>query len=208
MMVPRLIITPQSNRPEMGIVQDTLTAVRKMTCRDAFIEKSDFLNLLMFFPSCDGHIPQAAILKPKPLWTGKQFCSWILLKEVDCVRTHGPHPQDQDSGPFKWISPGDTKVLVGNFYYHIQLVGKNWLMLEGYSIGIADTIADQQTIKKVKNEVNKVIERAHRDSFEPSPGNSLRQTFENMLKGLLNSARDNTDSSAQKSLSDFNQLSK
>jgi len=38
-MVPRMIITPQSNRPVMGIVQDTLTAVRKMTKRDVFIEK-------------------------------------------------------------------------------------------------------------------------------------------------------------------------
>jgi DNA-directed RNA polymerase beta' subunit len=35
--VSRLIITPQSNRPVMGIVQDTLTAVRKMTRRDIFI---------------------------------------------------------------------------------------------------------------------------------------------------------------------------
>jgi DNA-directed RNA polymerase II subunit RPB1 len=39
MTVPRLIITPQSNRPVMGIVQDTLTVVRKMTRRDVFIEK-------------------------------------------------------------------------------------------------------------------------------------------------------------------------
>lgn len=38
-MVPRMIITPQSNRPVMGIVQDTLMAVRKMTKRDTFIEK-------------------------------------------------------------------------------------------------------------------------------------------------------------------------
>ncbi|CAF4614407.1 unnamed protein product [Rotaria sp. Silwood1] len=51
MMVPRLIITPQSNRPVMGIVEDTLTAVQKMTKRDVFIEKSDFMNLLMFLPS-------------------------------------------------------------------------------------------------------------------------------------------------------------
>ena len=36
---PRMIITPQANRPVMGIVQDTLTAVRKMTKRDVFIEK-------------------------------------------------------------------------------------------------------------------------------------------------------------------------
>lgn len=38
-MVPRQIITPQSNKPVMGIVQDTLTAVRKMTKRDIFLEK-------------------------------------------------------------------------------------------------------------------------------------------------------------------------
>jgi DNA-directed RNA polymerase II subunit RPB1 len=167
---------------------------------------------------------------------------------MNCVRTHSQHPDDEDSGPFKWISPGDTKLLVengrslsgilckrtsgisagslahivfmecdhhiaGKLYYHIQLVINNWLMIEGHSISTADTIADQQTyetiqatIKKAKNEVHKVIERAHRDSLEPSPGNSLRQTFENMVNGLLNSARDNTDSSAQKSSPDFNQF--
>ncbi|CAF5034825.1 unnamed protein product, partial [Rotaria sp. Silwood1] len=192
MTVPRLIITPQSNRPVMGIVQDTLTAVRKMTRRDVFIEKSDFMNLLMFLPSWDGRIPQAAILKPKSLWTGKQLFSLILPKEVNCVRTHSQHPDDEDNGPHKWISPGDTKVLVengrllsgilckktlgtsagslahivfmecghhiaGQLYYHIQLVVNNWLMLEGHSIGIADTIADQQTYETIQATINKFI---------------------------------------------------
>ncbi|CAF2990482.1 unnamed protein product [Rotaria sp. Silwood2] len=248
MTVPRLIITPQSNRPIMGIVQDTLTAVQKMTRRDVFIEKNDFMNLLTYLPTWDGRIPQAAILKPKPLWTGKQLFSLILPREVNCVRTHSQHQDDEDNGPYKWISPGDTKVLIengrllsgilckktlgtstgslahivfmecghhiaGQLYYHIQLVGNNWLMLEGHSFGMADTITNretyetiQATIKKAKNEVNKVIERAHKNSLELSPGNSLRQTFENIINGLLNSARDHTGSLAQKSLSDFNQF--
>lgn len=38
-LTPRMVVTPQSNRPVMGIVQDTLTAVRKMTKRDTFLEK-------------------------------------------------------------------------------------------------------------------------------------------------------------------------
>ncbi|CAF2861687.1 unnamed protein product [Rotaria sp. Silwood2] len=248
MTVPHLIITPQSNRPVMGIVQDTLTAVQKMTRRDVFIEKNDFMNLLTYLPTWDGRIPQAAILKPKPLWTGKQLFSLILPREVNCVRTHSQHQDDEDNGPYKWISPGDTKVLIengrllsgilckktlgtstgslahivfmecghhiaGQLYYHIQLVGNNWLMLEGHSFGMADTITNretyetiQATIKKAKNEVNKVIERAHKNSLELSPGNSLRQTFENIINGLLNSARDHTGSLAQKSLSDFNQF--
>ena len=28
------------------------------------------------------------------------------------VRTHSTHPDDEDSGPYKHISPGDTKVLI------------------------------------------------------------------------------------------------
>ncbi len=170
MMVPRLMITPQSNRPVMGIVQDTLTAVTKMTRRDVFLDKNEFMNLLMHLPSWDGHIPQPAILKPKPLWTGKQLFSLILPKEVNCIRTHVTHPNEEDDGPLKWISPGDTKVLVengqllsgilckrtlgtsagslghivfmecghetaGKFYFHVQLVVNQWLMIEGHSIG-------------------------------------------------------------------------
>ena len=37
--VPRMIITPQANRPVMGIVQDTLCAVRKMTKRDSLLTR-------------------------------------------------------------------------------------------------------------------------------------------------------------------------
>lgn len=36
--VPLQIVSPQSNKPVMGIVQDTLCGVRKMTLRDNFLE--------------------------------------------------------------------------------------------------------------------------------------------------------------------------
>lgn len=77
-MVPRQLITPQANKPVMGIVQDTLCAVRMMTKRDVFIELPRVMDLLMHFPNWDGKIPQPAILKPKPLWTGKQMFTLII----------------------------------------------------------------------------------------------------------------------------------
>ena len=40
MMVHKNILTPQSNRPVMGIVQDSLTASCKFTKRDVFLEKA------------------------------------------------------------------------------------------------------------------------------------------------------------------------
>lgn len=29
---------------------------------------------------------------------------------MNVLRTHSTHPDDEDNGPYKWISPGDTKV--------------------------------------------------------------------------------------------------
>ncbi|KAK3854868.1 hypothetical protein Pcinc_038689 [Petrolisthes cinctipes] len=247
-LTPRMIITPQSNRPVMGIVQDTLTAVRKMTKRDVFLEKAEMMHLLMFLPIWDGNMPHPAILKPKPLWTGKQIFSLIIPGNINIVKTHATHPDDEDDGPYKWISPGDTKVLVehgelvmgilckktlgassgsmmhvawmelgheiaGRFYGNIQTVVNNWLLLEGHSIGIGDTISDpntyrviQNTIRKAKEDVIGVIHKAHNDELEPSPGNTLRQTFENQVNRILNDARDKTGGSAKKSLTEHNNL--
>ncbi|CAK5022774.1 unnamed protein product [Meloidogyne enterolobii] len=245
-IVPKQLITPQANKPVMGIVQDTLTAVRMMTKRDVFVEYPRLMDLLMQMPTWDGKIPQPAIIKPKPLWTGKQIFSMIIPGTVNVERTHSTHPDDEDSGPYKWISPGDTKVLIengdlisgivcaktvgrgsgnllhivalelgheiaANFYSHIQTVVNAWLLGEGHTIGIGDTIADQatyrdiqETIRKAKQDVINIIEDAHNDKLEPTAGNTLRQTFENAVNRILNDARDRTGASAQKSLSEAN----
>lgn len=50
-VTPRQIITPQANKPVMGIVQDTLTAVRKMTKRDVFLEKVPTGFVLRLLPT-------------------------------------------------------------------------------------------------------------------------------------------------------------
>ena len=269
-VTPRQIITPQANKPVMGIVQDTLCAVRKMTKRDVFLEKEQMMNLLMFLPTWDGKMPQPAILKPRPQWTGtfiyfqysfqvfqtnflmlitgKQLFTLIIPGNVNMIRTHSTHPDDEDEGPYKWISPGDTKVMVengelvmgilckktlgasaasllhiifmelghevcGRFYGNIQTVINNWLLYEGHSIGIGDTIADPQTyldiqatIKKAKEDVIEVIQKSHNDELEPTPGNTLRQTFENQVNRILNDARDKTGGSAKKSLTEYNNL--
>ena len=113
-LTPRQIITPQSSKPCMGIVQDTLTAVRKMTKRDVFLDKEQMMTLVMFLPTWDGKLPVPCILKPKPLWTGKQLFSLIIPGTVNCKRTHSTHNDSEDGGPYHWISPADTRVLIEN----------------------------------------------------------------------------------------------
>lgn len=48
MAVPRQIVAPQKNAPCMGIVQDALLGINRLTSRDTFITKAVFMNILMF----------------------------------------------------------------------------------------------------------------------------------------------------------------
>ncbi len=57
MHVPRQIVSPQGNKPVMGIVQDTLMGMRLITSKDTFIEKPILMNLLMWVENFDGRIP-------------------------------------------------------------------------------------------------------------------------------------------------------
>ncbi|PJF20167.1 DNA-directed RNA polymerase subunit [Paramicrosporidium saccamoebae] len=182
-MVPKMIISPQANKPVMGIVQDTLCGIRKFTRRDVFMGPSQVMNTLMWVSNWDGNIPTPAILKPVPRWTGKQLMT-LIIPRVNLVGLHSAHP-DNEVGD---ISPGDTKVLIEdgillcgtlckktvgnspgglvhviwnehgpevtrNFFNNVQTVVNYWLLGHGFSIGIGDTIADKQTMETINNTI-------------------------------------------------------
>jgi DNA-directed RNA polymerase II subunit RPB1 len=178
-MVPLQIVSPQSNKPVMGIVQDTLCGIRKFTKRDTFLGEALVMNLAMWVGGWDGRLPEPALLRPVPLWTGKQLLTMILPR-VNLVGFHSTHP-DGETGD---LSPGDTKVLVEegtllsgilckktvgtapggiihvifnehgplaarDFFNNCQTVVNYWLLQSGFSIGIGDTIADSQTMAAI-----------------------------------------------------------
>ncbi|KAL8274560.1 hypothetical protein Esti_001526 [Eimeria stiedai] len=78
MLVPKQIVSPQGNKPVMGIVQDSLLAISKFTRRDSFLTRPMVFDLLLQIPYWDGIVPPPAILCPEPLWTGKQLFSLLL----------------------------------------------------------------------------------------------------------------------------------
>ncbi|KAH7850342.1 hypothetical protein Vadar_031346 [Vaccinium darrowii] len=244
MMVPKCIVSPQSNRPVIGIVQDTLLGCRKITKRDTFIEKDLFMNILMWWEDFDGKIPAPAILKPRPLWTGKQLFSLIIPKQINLLRYSAWHEETQNGH----ITPGDTRVLIEKgellsgtlckktlgpsggslihviweevgpdaarkFLGHTQWLVNYWLLQDGFSIGIGDTIADfatmttiTNTISQAKSQVRELIRLALEKKLEAEPGRTMMESFENKVNEVLNTARDAAGSRAQKSLSESNNL--
>lgn len=113
MLSPRQVVSPQASRPVMSIVQDSLLGVSKFTRRDTFCDRNLTNNLLMCIDTWEGEIPQPAILKPMPLWTGKQLFSLIIPTGLNLVRG-SKHKPDSEKDNVLNISPSDARVLISN----------------------------------------------------------------------------------------------
>ncbi|ANZ74287.1 BA75_00604T0 [Komagataella pastoris] len=183
--VPLQIVSPQSNKPVMGIVQDTLCGVRKMTLRDTFIEYEQVMNMLFWVPSWDGVVPQPAIMKPKPLWTGKQLLSIAIPSGIHLQRTDGGNSllSPKDNGMLivdgnvmfgvvdkKTVGSGGGGLIhtvmrekgpkiCAELFGNIQKVVNYWLLHNGFSIGIGDAIADASTMKEITHAISSAKEQ-------------------------------------------------
>ena len=97
------------------------------------------------------------------------------------------------------------------FLNGVQQTVNYWLLQNGHSIGIGDTIPDTDTIAKVqehidaqKAEVARLTKMATATNSKPSPGMNIRETFESKVSRALNTARDKAGTTTQKSLKDIN----
>jgi DNA-directed RNA polymerase I subunit RPA1 len=86
-------IVPTSGNPLRGLIQDHVVCGVRLTSRDCFLNR-EYFHQFLFLAIADRDVqngnmivtPQPAILKPRPLWTGKQIINNIL----DFVAEHRP----------------------------------------------------------------------------------------------------------------------
>ena len=74
------------------------------------------------------------------------------------------------------------------FLGHTQWLVNYWLLQNGFSIGIGDTIADvatmdkiSETISKAKNAVKDLIRLSQDKQLEAEPGRTMMESFENKV---------------------------
>ena len=97
------------------------------------------------------------------------------------------------------------------FFNGAQTVVNYWLLHNGFSIGIGDTVPDAGTTVQIQNEVNikkeevaKITAAAENEELEALPGMNVRETFESKVSAALNAARDEAGSVTENSLKDLN----
>jgi len=95
----------------------------------------------------------------------------------------------------------------------LQNTVENFLVLNGFSVGISDLIADEETnntirakIQERKKQVEQVILQVHLDLFDNNTGKTNQQEFEDQIFGILNQATSDAGSAGQQSLSSENRL--
>jgi len=187
---PRVIVSGQSNRPVMGIVQDSLLGVQKMTKRDVFLKKDLMMNILMWVEDWDGRIPLPALFKPEELWTGKQVMSLILPKINLRGKANSGGPGDNIFNAYddqvrvmegeliegiidkKTIGSGMGGLIhtawldVGfedtcRFMNQVQVVINYWVLQSSFSIGVCDALADLATMEQIASTINKAKLNVH-----------------------------------------------
>uniref|UniRef100_A0A7S4QTQ4 DNA-directed RNA polymerase subunit n=1 Tax=Alexandrium monilatum TaxID=311494 RepID=A0A7S4QTQ4_9DINO len=246
MLNPRQLVSPQGNKPVMGVVQDSLLATAKYTKRDTFLEKDIAMNLLMWLPVWDGQLPIPCILKPKELWTGKQLLSMLLPKSISMKRDSAIASKNKKDEPD--FPASDCKVIIQNgellagivckktigassgsllhllwlddgpegcrnFLSYLQKLVNQWLTHNGFTCGVADIIANdetllsvERTLKQAKVEVRAILADAQRGKLETQPGKTMYQSFEAKVNQRLNAAREDAGNIGSSSLDERNNI--
>jgi DNA-directed RNA polymerase beta' subunit len=240
--IPHHIITPRHAKPMIGVYQDTLVGSYRLTQKGVQFTRREFMNLMMWNKRFDGMMPVArAGEQGKERWTGQQVLG-ALLPPINLDMGNKSYDKEKDtkaSDSYVKIVEGDIQqgVVDGDIYMKpskgivhvtyndcgpkdtvdlldaLQNTVENFLVLNGFSVGISDLVADEETKKEIdakiqerKKQVEQAILQVHLDLFDNNTGKTNQQEFEDRVFGILNKATSDAGSTGQNSLSSENRL--
>ena len=159
------------------------------------------------------------------MWTGKQILSYIIPKNINMNQTNSSYDNLENDINIVKIIEGEikhgtfdkgifTKTSVGlihtinndlgsdrckQFIDDLQKIVSYFLLIEGFSIGISDMIADKDTNDKIetiidekKNKIDELMQELHLDIFENHSGQTNKEFFEGQVNSILNETLNST----------------
>jgi len=154
------------------------------------------------------------------LWTGKQVMTFIIPDGVNLEMKNQSYDNNPDKdmnivkiiegvvmkGAFdKSTFTKTSKGLIHtinndygperakDFIDDLQKIVTNFLLLEGFSVGISDMIADDETNKQMidiiterKSQIDGIMQEIHLDIFENMTGQTNKEFFESKVNSILN----------------------
>jgi DNA-directed RNA polymerase beta' subunit len=238
--VPHQIVTPRHAKPLIGVVQDALVGSYRITQPHVDFNRREFMNMMMWNKRFEGYVPQAGRTAEGKAgrWTGQQVLSQLLppinlemanglykdnkskdnmVKIREGTIQQGIFDKDIFSKPSKGVvhvtfrdyGPTDTVNLIDS----VQNTIEQFLVYNGFSVGISDLIADEDTrkqmeevVKKRKAAIEDILLQIHLDLFDNNTGKTNQQEFEDKVYTELNKATEESGKIGLGSLADENRL--
>ena len=214
MMVSRQIISPQANRPVMGIVQDSLLGAHLFSCDDVFLTREEACHIIAHLQHTPKRLPPPCMCCPTEYWTGKQLLSLLLPETLRM----GNLPPSSDLNEHRSVVVRSGQILTGvlkkatlgssaggfvdmlyrqygsittvQWMSDIQRMVNSWLCLYGFSVGIKDCVLSQKAEQRVKERIDTTMRYAKDLIDEPVVGgtdnaNILESTVVRILSKCL-----------------------
>ena len=220
--VPTQIISPREAKPIISIVQDIVSGLYCLTKDHVRISEKQMFNLMSTNSKFIGELPDP---HSHNQWTGRQLLSTIIPDKINLeIKTDAYNddlPKEKNtSGLIKIVNgeiisgtftkdiyqarttglihsiyneygPDETRMLFDN----TQKLICDWLVLNGFSVGISDLIVDSMTsdnfkeiIRNMKISVYDIIEQIHKGKFENMSTKTNNELFEEVINAKLNGA--------------------
>jgi DNA-directed RNA polymerase II subunit RPB1 len=166
--------------------------------------------------------------KEIPLWSGKDIISYIIPDIINLKMNNNSYDNLKnellntviikngklvsgglDKGVFEKTSKGLIHTIYNDlgpqrtneFINDLQKIVSYFLIIEGFSVGIGDMIADEVTNEKIKKvikenkvKIDDVMQEVHLNIFENYSGQTNNTYFESKVNGLLNNTLNLTGS--------------
>ena len=158
--------------------------------------------------------------KDVPLWSGKDIVSYIIPNNINLTMKNNSYdtlPNDNlnkviikngkllsgslDKGIFTKTSKGLIHTIYNDlgaertkdFIDDLQKIISYFLLIEGFSVGIGDMIADEITNNKIKNvitenknKIEQIMQEFHLNIYENYSGKTNKEYFEGKVNNILN----------------------
>lgn len=220
MSVQNMIISPQSNRPVMGIIQDSLLSTSLYTKDNNLISEHIFMNAIHDIVDKDNYKHIKSILLKYQInvlgskfYTGRQLFSCILEPKLNYKRSSvvierghllsgtidkkiiGTSEGSIIHVMYNDFGPDETMKFMNN----LQKIANYWILNNGFSIGIADTIISDIDHKYIES----ILDMLNNKMKDISNIKYTKHT-EKVINNELNSARDKAGNYVRDIFSDDN----
>ena len=179
--VPNQIISPQSNKPVIGCIMDTVVGANNITRKSTKLNFKEIMSILPHISTFDGNLPQFKIesfdnkhIPDNVYLEGREIFSLLLPSEVNYFKSmddednieviNGNLITGKCSKAVTGTSAGSLVHIIQNdlgrdstkrFLTEIQGVTGTWLMKNGFSVGIGDFLPDSTTKDYINNTISK-----------------------------------------------------